>query len=89
MQYGSTRLEQRETKDKTKRRGVDISFFVLVMLLLTIGVTMVLSASFARAYYDPGNITGGNPTYFFIRQLFFAALGTAAMIFASRLPMGF
>ena len=68
---------------------MDISFFVLVMLLLTIGVTMVLSASFARAYYDPGNITGGNPTYFFIRQLFFAALGTAAMIFASRLPMGF
>ena len=89
MQYGSTRLELRETKDKTKRRGMDISFFVLVMLLLTIGVTMVLSASFARAYYDPGNITGGNPTYFFIRQLFFAALGTAAMIFASRLPMGF
>ena len=49
MQYGSTRLEQRETKDKTKRNGMDIPFFVLVMLLLTIGVTMVLSASFARA----------------------------------------
>ena len=89
MQYGSTRLEQRETKDKTKRKGMDIPFFVLVMLLLTIGVTMVLSASFARAYYDPGNITGGKPTYYFIRQLLFAALGTAAMIFASRLPMGF
>lgn len=89
MQYGSTTLVTRETKDTTRRARLDIPFFVLVILLLTIGVTMVLSASFARAYYDPGNITGGNPTYYFIRQLIFATLGVAAMIFASRLPMGF
>lgn len=89
MQYGSTTLVTRETKDTTRRARLDIPFFVLVILLLTIGVTMVLSASFARAYYDPGNITGGNPTYYFIRQLIFAVLGIVAMIFASRLPMGF
>ena len=89
MQYGSAELRIRETNDKTKRAGMDVSFLVLVMLLLTIGVTMVLSASFARAYFDPGNVTGGNPTYYFVRQLIFAALGIAAMIFCSRLPMGF
>ena len=89
MQYASHGLEVRETNDKTGRKRMDIPFFVLVMLLLTIGVTMVLSASFARAYYDPGNVTNGNPTYYFVRQLVFAALGIAAMIFASRLPMGF
>lgn len=89
MQYGSAELRIRETNDKTKRAGMDVSFLVLVMLLLTIGVTMVLSASFARAYFDPGNVTGGNPTYYFVRQLIFAALGVAAMIFCSRLPMGF
>ena len=89
MQYGSAELRIRETNDKTKRAGMDVSFLVLVMLLLTIGVTMVLSASFARAYFDPGNVTGGNPTYYFVRQLIFAALGFAAMIFCSRLPMGF
>ena len=81
MQYGSAELRIRETNDKTKRAGMDVSFLVLVMLLLTIGVTMVLSASFARAYFDPGNVTGGNPTYYFVRQLIFAALGVAAMIF--------
>lgn len=59
------------------------------MLLLSIGVIMVLSASFARAYYDPAGITGGNPAYYFVRQLVFAALGVAAMLFMSRLPMGF
>ena len=89
MQYGSAELRIRETNDKTKRAGMDVSFLVLVMLLLTIGVTMVLSASFARAYFDPGNVTGGNPTYYFVRQLIFAALGVAALIFCSRLPMGF
>lgn len=89
MQYGKSTLIRRETNDKTTRSGIDVPFFVLVMLLLCIGVTMVLSSSFARAYYDPGNITGGDPAYYFIRQLIFAALGTAAMIFASRLPIGF
>lgn len=89
MQYGSAELRIRETKDKTKRTGMDISFLALVMILLTIGVTMVLSASFARAYFDPGGVTGGKPAYYFIRQLIFAALGVAAMIVCSRLPVGF
>ena len=88
MQYSSPMPRLTETKDKTERPMVDIPFFALVMLLLTIGVTMVLSSSFARAYYDPGGLTGGDPTYYFIRQLIFAALGTAAMLIASRLPTG-
>ena len=89
MQYGSAELRIREAKDKTKRTGMDISFLALVMILLTIGVTMVLSASFARAYFDPGGVTGGKPAYYFVRQFIFAALGVAAMIVCSRLPIGF
>ena len=89
MQYSDARLTETETKDKTARKSFDYSFFVLVILLLIAGVVMVLSSSYARAYYDPGNITGGNPAYYFIRQLIFAAAGVAAMIFASMLPMGF
>ena len=89
MKYGSAELRIRETKDKTKRAGMDISFLALVMILLTVGVTMVLSASFARAYFDPGGVTGGKPTYYFVRQFLFAALGVAAMIICSRLPVGF
>ena len=89
MQYGSAELRIKETKDKTKRAGMDISFLALVVILLAIGVTMVLSASFARAYFDPGGVTKGKATYYFIRQFIFAALGVAAMITCSRLPVGF
>lgn len=89
MQYGSAELRIKETKDKTKRAGMDISFLALVVILLAIGITMVLSASFARAYFDPGGVTKGKATYYFIRQFIFAALGVAAMIICSRLPVGF
>lgn len=89
MQYGSAELRIKETKDKTKRAGMDISFLALVVILLAIGVTMVLSASFARAYFDPSGVTKGKATYYFIRQFIFAALGVAAMIICSRLPVGF
>ena len=50
---------------------------------------MVLSASYPRAYYDPGHVTGGRPAYYFVRQLLFAALGLGALWLASRFPMGF
>ena len=90
MRYDSARLAGFSASYDAKKRGtVDSTFFVLVLLLLAIGVVMVLSSSFARAYYDPGNITGGNAAYYFIRQLLFAVLGTAAMIAASKFPMGF
>ena len=90
MRYDSARLTGFSANYDAKKRGtVDSTFFVLVLLLLAIGVVMVLSSSFARAYYDPGNITGGNAAYYFIRQLLFAVLGTAAMIAASKFPMGF
>ncbi len=74
---------------KPGRRGFDGSFFLLVLLLLAMGVVMVLSASFPRAYYDPGHVTGGNAVYYFVRQLLYAALGVGVLLLASRLPMDF
>lgn len=88
MRYESARLADFSVPaEKDCRRSFDSSFFVLVVLLLTMGVVMVLSSSYARAYYDPGNITGGNAAYYFIRQLLFALLGLGVMLFASRIPM--
>lgn len=90
MRYDSARLAGfSDMSVKERRGGFDTSFFLLVMLLLAMGVVMVLSSSYARAYYDPGSVTGGNAAYYFIRQLVFALLGTAAMLLASRLPMNF
>lgn len=88
MRYESPRLSGFSvTAAKKRRRGFDTSFFIVVLLLLGMGLVMVLSSSYARAYYDPGNVTGGNAVYYFVRQLIFALLGLGAMLFASRIPM--
>ena len=88
MRYESARLSGFSVPPARKDRGrLDMNFLLLVLLLLTIGVVLVLSSSYARAYYDPGGITGGNAAYYFIRQLVFAVLGSAMMLLCSRVPM--
>ncbi|MDR1298645.1 MAG: putative lipid II flippase FtsW [Oscillospiraceae bacterium] len=62
------------------RRGrMDTPFLALTLILLVFGVVMILSASFARAYY-----TLGDPTKYFIRQTAFAGGGVALMLITSR-----
>ena len=70
-----------------RRRAVDLPFVLLTLLLLSIGVIMVLSASFASAYYDIQGETGHNATYFFSRQALFAGAGIAVMMLFSLIPM--
>ncbi|MFR5422696.1 MAG: hypothetical protein ACLTG4_12640 [Oscillospiraceae bacterium] len=52
MNISDLRLPARHVKaaDGPKRGSFDLPFFVLTLLLLAIGVIMVLSSSFARAY---------------------------------------
>lgn len=77
------------SRDMRIARGpVDIPFLLITLLLLSIGVIMVLSSSYASAYYDLGKETGGNATYYFARQLVFALMGVTIMFLASRMPMG-
>ncbi|HBR09334.1 MAG TPA: putative lipid II flippase FtsW, partial [Clostridiales bacterium] len=57
------------------------------LLLLLIGVVMVLSASYARAYYS--SVTGNKATYYFVRQLVFAIGGVGVMFIVSKFPMAF
>lgn len=88
MRYDSARLAGFSDIDAPARRAeFDGPFFLLSMLLLSVGVIMVFSSSYARAWYDPGDVTGGNAAYYFIRQLVFALLGIAVMLVASRIPM--
>ena len=90
MRYESARLTGFSVSQGEEKRGsVDLNFLLLVLLLLVMGVVMVLSSSYARAYYDPGHVTGGNAAYYFLRQLIYAGLGVGLMLLASRLPMGF
>lgn len=87
MEYAGTRLARDEERAPARRAAFDVPFAALTLLLLTIGVVMVLSASYARAYYSAD--TNHNAAYYFMRQLGFAAAGTAAMLVLSRLPMAF
>ena len=74
---------------RAKHAPMDLPFFLLVLMLLSIGVIMVLSASFASAYYDITRVTGGNPTHYFLRQAIFAIVGILAMLVVSRFPSTF
>ena len=75
------------TQTADRRHDADLPFALLTLLLLAIGVTMVLSASFASAYYDLQGETGHDPTFFFSRQAVFALAGVGVMWLFSHIPM--
>lgn len=54
--------------------GIDLPFCIIILILLTIGMIMMFSASYAFAYY-----TQGDSYFYLIRQLGFAAIGLVAM----------
>lgn len=63
---------------KRAKGGIDLTFLVLVLALLVCGLVLMFSASYAYAYYYEGN-----SFHYITRQLIWAALGIAAMIFLS------
>ncbi len=72
----------RRVKDKVKKVGsMDITFFVLVMVLLTFGLIMLFSASYAYAYYR----YKGDSFHFIKRQALFAVVGVIGMLIISRI----
>lgn len=72
-------------KDKVKgfssflNNPVDFTLVITTLLLLSIGLIMVLSASSPTSLQESGNSYD-----YFIRQLFFAILGLVGMYFASK-----
>ena len=65
--------------------SVDHLFLLLVLLLLTVGLTMLYSASYAQSEYDTGY---ENSTKYLLKQALCAAIGLGAMYFFSRIPAG-
>ena len=78
---------ERKLPAKEDRRAsgesVDYPFLILVLLLLTLGLIMLYSASYAQSEYDTGyEIT----TKYLQKQAVCAAIGLTAMFFFSRIP---
>ena len=59
---------------------IDVPFFLLVIIILTIGLVMLFSASYTYAYYNHN----GDSAYFFKRQLVWSVIGVAAMLLVSK-----
>ena len=62
-------------EEQLARGPMDLPFLTLVLLLTGVGLIMLLSASFAAAYYDIEGITGNDPYYYAKRQAAFALIG--------------
>lgn len=66
--------------------SVDLPFLLILMLLLTVGLVMLYSASSAQSAYDTGYT---DTTRYLQKQALCAGIGLAAMIIMSRLPADF
>ena len=82
MSEETNRMKQTNQTASSARRPargkMDIVFFGMVLLLMTVGLIMLFSASYAFAYYNYGN------SYkFIIRQAEFAVVGVVIMVLIS------
>lgn len=69
-------------EEQLARGPMDLPFLMLTLMLLGIGVVMMLSASYASAYYD-AKIS--SPYFYFVRQLVFGVAGTVVLYFVSKI----
>ena len=78
--------QEKARVDRILAKGpIDLPFALLVLLLTGIGVLMVFSASFARAFYEAENPTVMSALSVFIRQLAFAGVGVVVMFAVSKI----
>ena len=63
--------------------SVDISFLLILLLLLAVGLTMLYSASYAQSEYDTGYT---DSTRYLQKQGICALIGLVAMVLLSRVP---
>ena len=75
--------EDRRLWGNPAAQTVDLPFLALVLLLLTLGLVMLYSASYAQSEYDTGYAIS---TRYLQKQAVCAAIGLAAMFFFSRIP---
>ncbi len=86
MAAGNTLYAKEDRRRFSVGEGVDIPFLILLMLLLTVGLVMLYSASSAQSEYDTGYTIS---TKYLQKQAVCAALGLICMAFFSRIPAEF
>lgn len=76
----------RRLRTRQAGEGVDIPFLLILLLLLTVGLTMLYSASYAQSEYDTGYTVS---TRYLQKQGLCAVIGLGAMVALSRIPPDF
>ncbi len=74
--------KKKSFNDLFVKNGMDVPFFLIMIGLMTVGLVMLLSASYIYAFHYSGT---GDSLYYFKRQLIFAIAGTIGMVIYSRL----
>ena len=83
VRYENSRLRDYTRDSGIERGSSDLSIVLITLLLTAIGLVMMMSASYATAFYS-----GNSMTYIF-RQSVFVVIGIPVMFIASRMPMSF
>jgi cell division protein FtsW len=73
-----------------KRGRMDLPFLLMTLLIMVTGLVMLLSASYARSYYETFDPDTGaaQPLLIFIKQAIFSVIGTVGMLVISRIRIG-
>ena len=79
-------LRAKEDRRPVAGESVDYPFLFLVLLLLTVGLAMLYSASYTQSEYDTGYASS---TKYLQKQAICAAIGLVAMYVFSRVPASF
>ena len=79
------KLHAKEDRRRKSGETVDYPFLILILLLLSVGLLMLWSASYAQSEYDTGYEIS---TRYLQKQAVCAAIGLAAMYCFSRIPAG-
>lgn len=86
MAAGKTLRAKEDRRQLRAGESVDIPFLLLVLLLLTVGLIMLYSASSAQSEYDTGYTIS---TKYLQKQAVCAVLGLGCMVVFSRIPADF
>ena len=83
MASNAVSMAKEDRRRMQTAKHVDLPFLVLVLLLLTVGLAMLYSASYAQSEYDTGYEIS---TKYLQKQAVCAAIGLIAMYAFSRIP---
>ena len=86
MAAGKTLFAKEDRRRDPAGDKIDVTFLVILLLVLAVGLTMLYSASYAQSLYDTGYRSS---TRYLAKQAVCAVIGLIAMAFISRIPAEF